>query len=377
MPFQDQRCCSSIGKYYQEGDHLQEVPVESYFECDTFEEFDVNIVRHFASLLVSNMAPFPRGYQEIIKKRKTRKHFSAKFAHHYEAPLQADRLIAEIKEFSLDSAQDTGEIITLYTTKCANIDKHYRDFYIAFDRIALKEDLYALRDLVENIYTNGYLLKLAMMWADKLEKISSLEQLPGRKQHRFALSSEPLPSESTLSFSLDYLGKDNKDFWVTIPRGVEVFKVPGGGQNYVHGGASLQEIIVPLLKVKTERYKKEVGYVEVALISLTRKVTNLITYLDFMQTKNVSDVLRPVQVKAYFETESGKRISNEKIIIADKKNADPENRQFRGKFTFRNRRYSKEEKHYLIMKDAPSDLEINRHEFIIDIAFAGDFGFTL
>jgi type II restriction/modification system DNA methylase subunit YeeA len=31
----------------------------------------------------------------------------------------------------------------------------------------------------------------------------------------------------------------------------------------------------------------------------------------------------------------------------------------------------------LVMKDAISDLEISRHEFIIDIAFADDFGFGL
>lgn len=566
-------------------DHLKEVLVESYFECDTFEEFDFNIVKHFASVLVSNTAPLSEEYQEVMNKRKTKKHFSSKFAHHYQAIIKADKLITKIKEFSLDSARDADEIITLYTTKWAKIDKHYRDFYTAFDLIALKEGLYELRDLVENIYTNGYLMKLAILWADKLEMISSLDQLPGQKQcqfykdivtpavkkeftaviisdgfryecgielhnrfeerantrselqhmisvlpsytrlgmaallphksitvtdegdvrvdgepcasssqrgnivksrhpqsvvttyaevmamnreavrelltgqeliyiyhnqvdargdhaatehevflaaqesideilnliqkltvdksitnyiitadhgfiykrdklvesdkvdlpkhpgvyltKRFALSKEPLSYEGTLKFSLDYLGVENKDLYVTIPRGVDIFKAPGGGQNYVHGGASLQEIIVPLIRVKTERYKKEVAYVEVALTSLSRKITNLITYLDFMQTKNVSDILKPIKLKVSFETESGEKISNEEIIVADKKNATPENRQFRAKFTFRNRKYSREEKYYLIMKDATSDLEIYRHEFIIDIAFADDFGFTL
>jgi hypothetical protein len=176
---------------------------------------------------------------------------------------------------------------------------------------------------------------------------------------------------------LMYLGLGNKDFYVTVPRGADIFKAPGGGQNYVHGGASLQEIIVPLIKVKTERYKKEVGNVEVALTSLSRKITNLITYLDFIQTENVSDTLKPAKLKAYFETESGEKISDEEIIIADKKNALPEKRQFREKFTFRNRKYGKDEKYYLVMKDIVSNMEVSRHEFIIDIAFADDFGFSL
>ena len=73
----------------------------------------------------------------------------------------------------------------------------------------------------------------------------------------------------------------------------------------------------------------------------------------------------------------GEKITGEELIIADKKNASPDKRQFREKFTFRNRKYSKSEKYYLIMKDAVSDREITRHEFIIDIAFADEFGFSL
>ena len=113
------------------------------------------------------------------------------------------------------------------------------------------------------------------------------------------------------------------------------------------------------------------------LTSLSRKITNLITYLDFIQTENVSDTLQSIKIKVFFETDSGEKISDEEIIVADKKNASPEKRQFREKFTFRNRKYSKDEKYYLVMKDALSDMEISRHEFIIDIAFADDFGFSL
>lgn len=77
----------------------------------------------------------------------------------------------------------------------------------------------------------------------------------------------------------------------------------GGGQNYVHGGASLQEIIIPVIKLKTASGRKSDKTVEVILTSLSRKITNLITYLDFIQNENVSDVLHPVQLQIYFENE--------------------------------------------------------------------------
>ena len=566
-------------------EYLKNVLVESYFECDTFEVFDINIIKHLASVLVSNAAPLTEDYKEVIKKRSSKKHFASKYASYYHAIDKADKLITEIQKFSQDSAKDADEVIKLYTTKWANIDKHYRGFYIAFDHIEPNDSLHELRNLVENIYTNSYLMKLSIIWADKLEMISSFGQLSAQKQYdfynrivapatkkectvviisdgfryecgmelhnrfkekantsselqymisvlpsytrlgmagllphksitftaghdvmvdgepcvsseqrekilrsynplsvvttysevmsmnresvrklmtgqeliyiyhnqvdargdhaatenevfsaaqesiseimnliqkltvdksitnyiitadhgfiykrdkldesdkvnlpkqsgaylnkRFILTKEPLSIEGALSYSLEYLGSENKDVYVTVPRGVEIFKAPGGGQNYVHGGASLQEIIVPLIKVKTERYKKEVGNVEVVLTSLSRKITNLITYLDFIQTENVSDTLQSIKIKVFFETDSGEKISDEEIIVADKKNASPEKRQFREKFTFRNRKYSKDEKYYLVMKDALSDMEISRHEFIIDIAFADDFGFSL
>ena len=212
---------------------------------------------------------------------------------------------------------------------------------------------------------------------DESDKVNLPKQSDAFVNKRFILSRKPLTIEGALCYSLDYLSADSSDIYVNVPRGTDIFKAPGGGQNYVHGGASLQEIIVPLVKVKTERYKKEVSNVEVVLISLSRKITNLITYLDFIQTENVTDTLQPSKVKVYFETELGEKITGEELIIADKKNASPDKRQFREKFTFRNRKYSKSEKYYLIMKDAVSDMEITRHEFIIDIAFADDFGFSL
>jgi hypothetical protein len=44
---------------------------------------------------------------------------------------------------------------------------------------------------------------------------------------------------------------------VSCPIGADVFKAPGSGMNYVHGGSSPQEMLVPLIEVKTERGYKD------------------------------------------------------------------------------------------------------------------------
>ncbi|NMA15392.1 MAG: BREX-1 system phosphatase PglZ type A, partial [Clostridia bacterium] len=164
---------------------LNNVPVENYFECDTFETFDINIIKHLASLLVSNAAPLSEEYQEVIKNRSSKKHFAAKYVFYYQAIAKADKLLAEIEKFTKAHAKDADEMIKLYTAAWAKIDRYYRNFYIAFDQIGSNEILYELRKLVENTYTNRYLMKLSILWADKLETISSFGELTGQKQFDF------------------------------------------------------------------------------------------------------------------------------------------------------------------------------------------------
>ena len=79
-------------------DYFKDIPVESYFECDTFEIFDINIIKHLASVLVSNATSLTEDYKEVIKKRSSKKHFASKYALYYRAIDKADKLISEISK---------------------------------------------------------------------------------------------------------------------------------------------------------------------------------------------------------------------------------------------------------------------------------------
>lgn len=162
---------------------------------------------------------------------------------------------------------------------------------------------------------------------------------------------------------------------MSFPAGSDVFKAPGAGMNYVHGGTSPQEMIIPVIDVKTEKGHKETTTAQIALVSLLNKVTNLITSVDFVQTEAVSDVVKETSYRLYFITEDGQKISNEQQYVADKKDADTVKRMFRLRFSFKNRKYDRSQKYYLVAQDANNDLEVVRHEVIMDIAFADDFGF--
>ena len=192
---------------------------------------------------------------------------------------------------------------------------------------------------------------------------------------RYVISPDAINEDGVNSISLGRVLGNKDDRYVSYPIASDIFKVGGAGQNFVHGGCSPQELLVPLLEVKVERGKKETTPVQIALVSLTNKITNLITTLDFVQTEPVSDVVKETNYRVYFMSDDNEKISNENIIVADKKDTDTAKRMFRLRFSFKNKKYDKSQKYYLVAFDDKNDIEIFRHEIVMDIAFADDFGF--
>ncbi len=91
----------------------------------------------------------------------------------------------------------------------------------------------------------------------------------------------------TLPISMKYLLGQETKLKAIVPKGMIRYKVQGGaGANYVHGGASLQEIIVPVIRFKNIRKDEyKATKVEVKLTNISRKITNRITYLEFSKQK--------------------------------------------------------------------------------------------
>ena len=143
----------------------------------------------------------------------------------------------------------------------------------------------------------------------------------------------------------------------------------------MHGGSSPQEMIVPVLDIKMDRYHAETKPVQIALVSMAQKITNLITSMDFIQSDPIGDTIKETTYRLVFMSEDGDRISNENIYVADSRETDSTKRIFRMKFNFKNQKYDKDKQYYLVVTDDKSGLELFRHPMMIDITFADDFGF--
>ena len=217
---------------------------------------------------------------------------------------------------------------------------------------------------------HGFLYK-----RDKLhefDKVSYDREICAYSNKRFLLTTQKVNEPGMKSRMMAYMNH----LYVTTPIGADIFKVAGGGQNYVHGGSSLQEMLIPVIELTTNTRAVAYDYVDVILTSVNRKVTNLITYFDFIQTEKVTDTMKARSLVAYFTTEDGEKISFDVPIVANSRGDAPEKRTFHEKFTLKSREYKYGDKYYLVLADANNEKNIlQQYEFMIDIAFVDDFGF--
>lgn len=207
------------------------------------------------------------------------------------------------------------------------------------------------------------------------EKISGVSEKKAFINRRFIVSDSPVAGDGIDCLSLGKILGNEDTKVVSFPVSSHVFKVSGGGQNYVHGGSSPQEMLIPVLDVKMERGHMETRPVQIALVSMVQKITNLITTMDFIQSDPVSDIMKEATYRIYFLSEENEKISNENILVADSRESDPLKRISRLRFTFKNKKYDKEKKYFLVVYDETTGLEVFRHPVTMDLAFADDYGF--
>lgn len=185
------------------------------------------------------------------------------------------------------------------------------------------------------------------------------------KNKRFILSEQSVDDNSGLSFRLSERLETNG--YVTVPRGMNRFALQGGGYQYVHGGHLPQEMMVPLLRIKTERGRNEIQEVGVTLVSKTRTITNTVVWLNFLQLEPVSEEKKEKRLNLYFEDEEGRKISNEVTLIADSENGSSEDRVFIEKFVLLNNDYRTDQVYSFVMENVNDKTEVSREIFKIDI----------
>lgn len=162
-------------------------------------------------------------------------------------------------------------------------------------------------------------------------------------------------------------------FWV--PKGNNRFHFVGGSR-FVHGGAMLQEIVVPIVTVRekegSSREKTRTSYVPVTVLGQTHKITTNRWAVELLQTEKVTDRRKPVTLEIAV-CDGATPITNVERMTFDSTSDVFEERKRRVNLSLEQRTYDKKKPYYLVLRNVLTEAEEGRVEVSINIAFMDEF----
>ena len=141
----------------------------------------------------------------------------------------------------------------------------------------------------------------------------------------------------TLEFEVETVS--NGAYRAITPYGYDLFKTSGSGLKYVHGGASLQEVVVPIIHISELRAsgnKEALSPVGVRLKSITRKITNRSFTLEFEQYEKVEERKQAINCETFLIDEDGNKVSGEYRFVAASESDDVDSRSTKIRFNLMN-----------------------------------------
>ncbi|QDZ16296.1 BREX-1 system phosphatase PglZ type A [Humibacter ginsenosidimutans] len=125
------------------------------------------------------------------------------------------------------------------------------------------------------------------------------------------------------TFEPAQLGLDS-DLEVQIPKSIHRLRLPGAGSRFVHGGASLQEIVVPVLTINKKR-RSDTRLVHIEVLPDSDKITTGQLVVKLFQSEPVSEKVQPRTVRAGLYV-GETLISNQPELTFDQESDDKRDR---------------------------------------------------
>ena len=228
-----------------------------------------------------------------------------------------DKILQAVKGHALAAA----DVLSMPRDELRDLYKQHQVFYVYHDRIDATGDKAATERTVFEAAqeTLRELLLLVKKWTNAnatnifitadhgflyqdipLEKSYYVSESPQgdavtKTNRRYVLGRALKPSPSFMTFASDQVGLVG-DVDIQIPKSIHRIPLPGAGTRYVHGGASLQEIVVPVIAVNKKR-KSDIRPVNVDLMPETDKITTGQLSVKLLQREAVTDKVQARQVR--------------------------------------------------------------------------------
>lgn len=252
-------------------------------------------------------------------------------------------------------------------------------------REALQDLLRAIKRLVNNLNVQKVLVTADHGFQYQRRMIATSDKLPLPKvpgvfetDRRYVLSSKPLQLDSgNVEVDLSKYQKVENVQYVS-PRGHLRYSISGSGVQYVHGGMSLQEMVVPILSYQHQRATKGDGgisrKVKALITSTDRTVRNNTFTVMVVQEEPVTDKVRSRKVKiGLYEKESKVAVTNEVLLDLGSESTYATEREFPVKLIIGSRKTSSTTPYLLQVRDAEDDTVVTSEEWRVNILFSNDF----
>jgi uncharacterized protein (TIGR02687 family) len=151
------------------------------------------------------------------------------------------------------------------------------------------------------------------------------------RNRRFVLGKDLPATQGMKKFTAADLGLAG-EMDILIPNSINRLRVKGAGSRFVHGGASLQEIVVPVIRVGKGR-ESDVRQVDVQIVSSGKSlITSGQLAVMFYQAQPVTDKLQQRQLRAGIYAADGVLISDTHELTFAFASDNPRERELPRKF---------------------------------------------
>ena len=156
------------------------------------------------------------------------------------------------------------------------------------------------------------------------------------RDRRFVLGKGLSKVDSLHKFTSKQLGLAG-EIEVQIPKSINRLRLKGSGSRFVHGGASLQEVVVPVLKINKKR-QSDISIVDVEILpGVTSIITSSQLGVILYQTSAVTEKVQPRVLTVGIYTESDELVSDSHQITFDLTSENPREREVPVRFVLSRR----------------------------------------
>lgn len=277
--------------------------------------------------------------------------------------------VAELRAYMSDKS-----CLYIYHDTIDNAGEHDFDVFEACNK-AVKEIFDCVKKIYNTLQTSFYTVTSDHGFIYRNKKIDESSKYPTLAplglddySQRYAIISDNTELNDSNVFDMNYLNDCNMK--VYTPYSYDLYRKQGGGIQYIHGGASIQEMVTPIISSSgmftINALLSEPA--KVRLKSTNRKIMNKSFSLQFEQCEKVEGKKREANLIVYFVDENNNIVSEEKVIIANKTTDNISERTIDVRFLLKNEEFSRNKRYFLVMKDADTgDIISDDTQFIIDI----------